>query len=260
MRPAARSRLKIGISACFFHPDEARQIFTGKTLQYMEQAIAHWVMSSGALAVMIPNTAGNTQRGDATLDDYAQWLDGLVLEGGADVSPASYGEVPLDPRWHGDAIRDAYEQDLLRAFESLGKPVMGVCRGLQLMNVAHGGTLWQDIESQCGGVVRHRDPAVGDRNLHALEFVSGSHLAAVYGAELGTVCSVHHQAIKSLAPGFVVEAVSPVDGAIEAIRKPVGSFMAAVQWHPEYHRRDGLTLDDGPWLDEFLSAADATRR
>ena len=82
-----RERLKIGISACFMHADPARPLFTGKTLQYVEQSIAHWVMSTGALAVMIPSPTGATQRGDVTLDHYAQWLDGLVLHGGADVSP-----------------------------------------------------------------------------------------------------------------------------------------------------------------------------
>ena len=80
---ASVSRLKIGISACFMHADPARALFTGKTLQYVEQSIAHWVMSTGALAVMVPSPSGATQRGDVTLDHFAQWLDGLVLHGGA---------------------------------------------------------------------------------------------------------------------------------------------------------------------------------
>ena len=111
------ARLKIGISACFMHADPARPLFTGKTLQYVEQSIAHWVMSTGALAVMIPSPTGATQRGDVTLDHYAQWLDGLVLHGGADVSPLSYGEQPLQEKWVGDKIRDEYEIDLVAAFE-----------------------------------------------------------------------------------------------------------------------------------------------
>ena len=131
------ARLKIGISACFMHADPARPLFTGKTLQYVEQSIAHWVMSTGALAVMIPSPTGATQRGDVTLDHYAHWLDGLVLHGGADVSPLSYGEQPLQERWAGDQIRDEYEIDLVAAFERQGKPVFGVCRGLQLLNVAY---------------------------------------------------------------------------------------------------------------------------
>ena len=100
---------------CFFHADPARPIFTGKTLQYVEQSVAHWVMSSGAIAVMIPSPAGDTQKGDVTLADYADWLDALVLEGGSDVSPTSYGETPLQPKWSGDRIRDDYETGAARA-------------------------------------------------------------------------------------------------------------------------------------------------
>ena len=155
---ASRERLKIGISACFFHADAKRPIFTGKTLQYVEQSVAHWVMSTGALAVMIPSPSGDTQKGDTSLDDYAAWLDALVLEGGSDVWPGSYGEEPLDESWHGDRVRDEYEQGLLAAFAARGKPVLGICRGLQLMNVAHGGTLLQDIDAQRPGEVRHRKP------------------------------------------------------------------------------------------------------
>ena len=257
---ANEARLKVGISACFFHADDTRPIFKGKTLQYVEQSIAHWVMSTDALAVMIPSPAGDTQKGEATLDHYAEWLDALVLEGGSDVWPGSYGEEPMHEKWHGDRVRDAYEMALLRAFAARGKPVLGVCRGLQLMNVAHGGTLFQDIATQNPQALAHRNHDVYDRNLHALEFVKGTRLAEIFeGVEAPIVNSVHHQAVKDLAPGFVVEARSPGDGLIEAIRKSGGSFMAAVQWHPEFHRRGEGTLDDRPMLDDFLSSARAAR-
>ncbi|HEX7436721.1 MAG TPA: type 1 glutamine amidotransferase [Caldimonas sp.] len=250
----------VGVSACFFHADSDRPIFTGKTLQYVEESIAHWVMSTGALALMIPNPAGATKRGDVELDDYAERLDALVLEGGSDVWPGSYRETPLEERWSGDRIRDEYEQELLHAFAARGKPVLGVCRGLQLMNVALGGTLYQDIDTQLPGAVRHRDAVVYDRNFHELEFVDGTRLAAIHaGIARANVNSVHHQAIKDLAPGLVIEARSPADGLIEAIRRPGPSYMAAVQWHPEFHRRDEGTLDDTPMLIDFLHAAEAAR-
>jgi putative glutamine amidotransferase len=256
-------RLKIGISACFMHADPARQLFTGKTLQYVEQSIAHWVMSSGAMAVMIPSPTGATQRGDVTLDHYAQWLDGLVLHGGADVSPLSYGEKPIQERWSGDRIRDEYEIDLVAAFERHGKPVFGVCRGLQLLNVAYGGTLYQDIETQIPKALRHRDPQVYDNNFHGVEFAPGSRLAAMYPNDKRVkVNSIHHQAIKDLAPGFEVEAMSYEDGIVEAIRRTDGnqSYVAAVQWHPEFHRPDSETLDDAALLEDFLTAAAAARK
>ena len=259
---AVASRLKIGISACFMHADPARALFTGKTLQYVEQSIAHWIMSTGALAVMVPSPTGATQRGDVTLDHYAAWLDALVLHGGADVSPLSYGEQPLQEKWSGDRVRDDYEIALIAAFERHGKPVFGVCRGLQLMNVACGGTLYQDIETQVPKSLRHRDAAIYDQNFHSVEIVPGSRLASLYPrAHRVTVNSIHHQAIKDLAPGFAVEAVSNEDGLVEAIRRSdrAKSYLAAVQWHPEFHLPGAQTLDDAALLRDFLDAALAAR-
>ena len=258
----AGARLKIGISACFMHADPNRHLFTGKTLQYVEQSIAHWVMSSGALAVMIPSPTGATQRGDVTLDHYAQWLDGLVLHGGADVSPLSYGEQPLHEKWAGDKIRDEYEIDLVAAFERAGKPVFGVCRGLQLLNVAYGGTLYQDIATQLPGSLSHRDASVYDRNFHTVDIQQGTRLAQLYAdAPRLKVNSIHHQAIKDLAAGFVVEALSP-DGLIEAIRRPDAHkpYMAAVQWHPEFHMPETRDcIDDAALLEDFLAATREVR-
>ena len=244
------------------HADPNRQLFTGKTLQYVEQSIAHWVMSTGAMAVMIPSPTGATQRGDVTLDHYAQWLDGLVLHGGADVSPLSYGEAPLQDRWAGDKIRDEYEIDLVAAFEGAGKPVFGVCRGLQLLNVAYGGTLYQDIATQLPHASQHRDASVYDLNFHAMEIREGTRLAQLYPQQRRCkVNSIHHQAIKDLAPGFTVEAVSAGDGIVEAIRRPDAGkpYIAAVQWHPEFHRPGADTLDDAALLADFLAAARAAR-
>ena len=253
-------RLRIGISACFFHADSARPIFTGKTLQYIEQSVAHWVMSTGALAVMIPDPAGDTRRGNVTLADYARWLDGLVLEGGSDVWPGSYGEQPMQESWSGDRIRDEYEQALAAAFIAERKPVFGVCRGLQLLNVAFGGTLYQDIATQRPDAGVHRDAALYDRHFHEIEFVPGTRLAGLYdGTVRARVNSVHHQAIKDLADGFVVEARSVGDGLIEAVRRPGDSYVAAVQWHPEFHRAGSGTLDDGAILNDFLRAVEASR-
>jgi putative glutamine amidotransferase len=255
-----KARVMVGISACFFHADPKRPIFSGKTLQYVEQSIAHWVMSTGAIAVVIPNPEGDTRKGDVELDHFAERLDALVLEGGSDLWPGSYGETPLEERWSGDRIRDVYEQALLRAFEARGKPVLGVCRGLQLVNVALGGTLWQDLDMQRPGAVRHREATLYDRNYHAVDFVAGTRLAEIHaGAGRVKVNSVHHQGIKDLAPGLVVEARSPEDGLIEAIRRPGGSYLAAVQWHPEFHRPGEGTLDDTPMLTDFLHAAEAAR-
>lgn len=249
-------RPHVGISACFFHPDAQRPVFTGKTLQYVEQSIVHWVQSAGAIAFLIPSPEGPTKRGDVSLAEYADVLDGLVLEGGSDMWPGSYGEQPLRTEWSGDRVRDEYEIALTRAFVACGKPVLGVCRGLQVLNVAFGGTLYQDIATQKPGALTHRDAALYDRNFHAIEFVRGTRLARLYpGIARATVNSVHHQAIKDLAPDFTVEARCPDDGIVEAFRWNGPSYVAGVQWHPEFHDpHDAAVLDGDPLLRDFIAA------
>ena len=235
----------------------SRPLFIGKTLQYVEQSIAHWLMSTGAMVVMVPCPTGSTQRGDVTYAHYAEWLDGLVLHGGDDLWPGSYGEDPLQAQWAGDRVRDDYDKALVTAFESLGKPVFGVCRGLQLLNVAYGGTLYQDISTQLPDSFVHRDASIYDLNFHSVDIVPGTRLAALYpGTARVRVNSIHHQAIKDLSPEFEAEAISVSDGIIEAIRRkdPSKSYMAALQWHPEFHQTGADTIDDAAVLDDFLSA------
>ena len=256
------SRLKIGLSACFSHADPTRSLFSGKTLQYVEQSIAHWLMSSGAMVVMVPCPTGSTQRGDATYKHYASWLDGLVLHGGADVWPGSYGEEPLQEEWSGDRVRDDYDKALVQAFESVGKPIFGVCRGLQLLNVAFGGTLYQDIQTQVPNALAHRDADSYDLNFHSVNFVQGSTLSSLYpGVERVRVNSIHHQAVKDLSPEFEAEAFSVSDGIVEAIRRKDRrkSYIAALQWHPEFHVPGSDTLDDSALLDDFLGAVAAAK-
>jgi len=230
---------RIGVSPRLLHPQPgARGVFT-KMLHYVEDGIAQWLQSRDALLFVLPlsKRAG----------DYAQALDGLVLQGGADISPLAYGEEPLKPEWAGDAVRDGYEIELVRAFTAAGKPVLGICRGAQLINVALGGSLHQDIPA-------HRSDEY-DQHAHEVRLEPGSRLARLYG-ETGPrrVVSIHHQAIKRLAPGLVVEARAE-DGVIEAVRGTGASYVCAVQWHPEFHGGRHGFLDGGPLLDEFLKAA-----
>jgi putative glutamine amidotransferase len=254
-------RLKIAVSACFFHADAERPIFKGKTLQYIEQSVAHWVASQGALPVMVPSPLGDTSRGTIAFDDYAGWLDGLVLMGGSDMWPGHYGEEPLQPQWAGDRIRDEYETALARAFVAHGKPVFGVCRGLQVLNVAFGGSLLQDISTLQPQSLAHRNHELYDQHFHAVELVPGTRLAELYPkATRFMVNSVHHQGIKTLARDFIVEANCPDDQMIEAVRWRGPSFVAAVQWHPEFHKpAEHGVIDDAPILQDFLGAAFAAR-
>ncbi|HVP87499.1 MAG TPA: gamma-glutamyl-gamma-aminobutyrate hydrolase family protein [Casimicrobiaceae bacterium] len=255
--------LKIGISACFFHADPQRPNFKGMTLQYIEQNMAHWVMQRDAMALMIPSPDGDTRRVASRIGaaDYARELDGLLLMGGSDVCPESYGEKALKPEWNGDRIRDEYEIALLRAFMVAKKPVLGVCRGAQLINVASGGTLYQDISTQLDGALTHRNWDIYHENTHATSIVPGSGLARLYpGATLIKTNSVHHQAVKDLGRNLAVEAWSEPDHLAEALRWSGPSYVFAVQWHPEFHDRgDASLVDDTPILDDFLEQARSRR-
>jgi putative glutamine amidotransferase len=258
--------LLIGVSARIHDPAAAEHSTTdvwSKTIHYLEQSVAHWLLHGGAIAVMVPAVSAGSVvlRSPLKLDHYAAALDGLVLQGGNDVAPQSYGEAPLDAAWHGDRARDLYEMELIRAFVAAGKPVFGICRGLQLLNVTFGGTLLQDIATQRPDALAHREPDRYEQHHHAVEFVPGSQLASLFPGRTSAITnSIHHQGIKDLAPGLVVEARCPVDGMIEAVRWQGPSYVAGVQWHPEFHEPDHpTTLDDSALLRDFLSSARRAR-
>lgn len=250
--------LKIGLSARLLHDPPKELGFRGKTLQYLEQSMAHWLITHGALVFMVPTTeTGGMLRAQVSMGDYVRALDGLVLQGGADVSPASYGEAPLKPEWSGDRVRDLYEIDLLWECVIQQKPVLGICRGAQLINVAFGGTLWQDIRTQVPDAMGHIDHEAYDSHAHEIELVPGSGLGQLYPVQKrATVTSIHHQAVKELGRGLAVEAHSVPDRIIEAIRWSGASYVLGLQWHPEFHigRGNGL-LDCSPVLLEFLETA-----
>jgi putative glutamine amidotransferase len=258
--------LLIGVSARIYYPGTPGIAEAGvwtKTLHYLEQSVAHWIMRGGAMAVMVPAVDSDSvvTRDDLNLNHYAAALDGLVLQGGNDVAPESYGETPLDAAWHGDRIRDRYEMELIDAFVRAGKPVFGVCRGFQLLNVHFGGTLLQDISTQVADSREHRLLTHYERHLHTIELVPGTRLSQLYpGVLRSTANSIHHQGLKDVAPEFTVEARCPDDGIVEAIRWRGPSFVAGVQWHPEFHDpADDVTFDDGPMLQDFLAAARAAK-
>jgi len=250
--------LRIGMSARLLHPKPGASGLYAKHMQYLEPAVAHWVMSRDVLVFMVPTVDkdGLLHRSNIRVADYARVLDGLVLQGGSDVSPLTYGEEPLDPAWTGDRLRDVYEIELLHEFVEAGKPVLGICRGAQLINVAFGGTLYQDIASQVPGSQAHVTDAY-DKNLHALHIEPGTSLARLFpGVEQARVNSIHHQSIKVLGRNLVAEAYSEPDRIVEAIRGTGKSHIFAVQWHPELHAPgDNALLDSAPILDDFLRAA-----
>lgn len=258
MSVRSRRKPRIGLSANFFHADHSRPVFKGKTLLYLDEAMSHWIASGGALTYLVPTppTTGTTTH------DLVHDLDGLVLQGGADVCPRTYGEEPLRVEWEGDERRDRYEIELIHRFREAGKPVLGVCRGAQIINVAFGGTLYQDIATQVETDLAHRDWEPYDQNRHAIELVEGTQLAELYpGVRTAIINSVHHQSVKDIGDELVVEARSTDDGVIEALRLDDGddAYVAAVQWHPEWMGARDEALPSAPILEDFLERARGRR-
>ena len=251
--------LRIGMSARFLTPRPGAVGSLRRTVQYLDPLMANWVMSRDVVVLMIPSIdrEGLLHRSSMRLCDYVHELDGLVLQGGSDVSPTTYGEEPLQPEWAGDRVRDDYEIELFSEFLEAGKPVLGVCRGIQLINVALGGTLYQDLPSQMGTEVAHRDRSIHDANIHEIRLEPGSGLARLFpNTPLARVNSLHHQAVRKLGRNLVVEACSSGDEVIEAVRLKGRSYVLGVQWHPEFHRPDDdSVMDYGVILEEFLGEA-----
>lgn len=159
-------------------------------------------------------------------------FDALLVPGGVDVAPQYYGEEPRETVTCVDREQDAFELALIRETAKAGKPIFAICRGIQVVNVAFGGTLWQDIPSQCPEAHGHYQKTDSrSEEYHTVKLLPGTRLREIFGEEEILTNSYHHQAIRELAPGFAVSART-ADGLIEGIENQDGSVIA-VQWHPE---------------------------
>ena len=189
-------------------------------------------------------------RDEATVRRDLSRCGGLLLSGGGDIEPERFGESRHALCGPSCAARDAYESLAFRAALDAGMPILGICRGVQFINVALGGTLWQDV-GECGVEAgRHRQP--GDAGArHGMRAAAGSALAEWNGAEEFQVNSWHHQAIHELAEGLEAQAWSD-DGLVEAVTMPSRRFVWGVQWHPE---RSQERLGDRRIFEEFVAAA-----
>ncbi|NOY62678.1 MAG: type 1 glutamine amidotransferase [Gammaproteobacteria bacterium] len=267
--------LRIGLSSCFFHPDPQRNIFKGKTLLYMEQSMANWVLRHNALPVLLPPPTSNVP-----IEKIIDQIDGLLLQGGDDVAPQSYDATALRPEWQGDAIRDRYEIELIKRCARKNRPVLGICRGIQIINVAFGGSLYQDLNTELPKTKVHRNPGLYDKLSHQISINENSRLQTLYdGVTHAMVNSIHHQGIKQLADDFVVEARSAEDGVIEAIRyqpknndannrvqrrhQKAAPYLFGVQWHPEFICDDNngdnrSLLAAAPIMNDFIAAMTST--
>lgn len=228
-----------------------------KSMQYLEQSMASWVQSLGALCMMLPapESTGGVRMATVSAADYADALDGLLLQGGKDLDPALYGQAPEHIIGEPDPVRDRFELDLVQAFHARGKPIFGICRGMQLINVAFGGSLFQDLAKQGACAYSHVDGSLYDRHRHAISMDGNGVLAHWYGATQGEVNSIHHQGVAALGRELAVVARAS-DGVIEAIWGQGAGFVLGVQWHPEFQDgRDPSLLSGDPLMRAFLDAA-----
>lgn len=198
----------------------------------MNQRYSYAAIAGGGVPLMIPLVAHDLE----TLRCIYDRLDGVLLAGGVDVNPTNFGEPPHPRLGRIDPARDTVELELTKWALEDGKPLLGLCRGLQVINVALGGSLHQDLEAQYPRGIKHDYfPTAGfsrDYLAHEVEIASGSRLARVFDARRVTVNSMHHQGIRDLGQDLVATAYAP-DGLIEGIEFGDDQFVVGVQWHPE---------------------------
>ncbi len=200
-----------------------------KRITYIKPGYCEGITAAGGIPLLLPLVSEAE-----VLEELLAKMDGILISGGPDVDGVHFGEHNLP--WGGEIspYRDAMELYLAKRFIDENKPVFGICRGLQVMNVAMGGTLYQDIYSQQKGkeLLKHSQDAPKWYPTHDIAIEEGSKVAAALGMLQVKVNSFHHQAVKEVAPGFAVTSRSP-DGIIEALEYEGRTFAVGVQWHPE---------------------------
>jgi putative glutamine amidotransferase len=182
---------------------------------------------AGGTPILLPMV-----QNDSCIADFLSIVDGLLLSGGVDVDPFLYGEEPRPAQGKIDVARDSAEMSLIPRALEIDLPILAICRGIQVLNVAAGGTLYQDISMCSGTILKHRQDAPGSYATHAIDVQEGSRLLDILGQSSIRVNSFHHQAVKKAAPGFTISAVAR-DDIVEGIESISHSFVIGVQFHPE---------------------------
>ena len=195
---------------------------------YCRRTYISALADSGALPIILPTTLDME-----AIKGMGEMLDGLLVTGGGhDIDPSLYGEDKVAPLGEIKGERSQFELAITRIMMELGRPVLGICNGIQVINVACGGSLIQDIPSQVPASLPHRQKETRQETSHEVEILEGTKLASILGAGRMMVNSLHHQAVKDLGEGLIINAKAP-DGIIEGVEAPQRPFIIGVQWHPE---------------------------
>jgi len=202
------------------------------------------IVRAGGMPILLPHEPG-------LAESYLELIDGLIVTGGAfDVDPALFGAATRHDSVTTKDRRTQFELAITRAALAADKPVLGICGGQQLLNVVLGGTLIQHIPDEVAGALAHEQPNPRNEPGHSVAIHPGTRLHAIAGTTEARINSAHHQAVKSVGPGVVIDAVAP-DGVIEGIELPEKRFCLGVQWHPEFE----IDPVDGAILQAFVAAA-----
>ena len=236
----------IGITANTSPPNDDRRTISKKVeLHYLQVNYMQYIEAGGGVPVLVPVF------GDSELvPDVVHRLDGLLVTGGVDIDPSLYGE----PNTHSKGCninRDNIEIALVNEFRRQVKPLMGICRGIQVINVAFGGGLYQDIPTQLEGAQRHHRDEDGDEVFHQILLTRKSVLNDIFQSDELRVNSSHHQSVRDVGKGLTVIAAAK-DGVIEAVQCPDDRCTIAIQWHPERMLNDELQVELARW---FISQA-----
>jgi putative glutamine amidotransferase len=239
------ARVVIGICAAV---ERARWTVWDQTAVMTPRSYVEAVHRCGAMALMLPPDPGLTADPDEALD----LLDGLMLAGGSDIDPEFYGEPAH--RLTVDTVpeRDSFELAMTRRALELDLPVLGICRGMQVLNVARGGNLIQDVPERLGHSEHRRVSGSFDGADHLVRLTPGSLAARAAGEERHSTKSHHHQGVERIGAGLVVSGWSELDDLPEAIEDPTRTFALGVQWHPEADEKSRL-------IGELVAAAGGRR-
>ena len=227
----------IGLTLWIAPPDEHRVYPTPYPFEFLGRAYSDMVRKAGGAPVLLPNTT-DPEEARRALGVF----DGLLLTGGDDIQPKHYGEQARTDTVKTTPERDVFELAAIREADALGLPILGICRGAQVLNVAHGGTLFQDLRE-------FRRPPTNDhtrggafyRRFHDVVIEHGSRLHEIMQRDTITIATSHHQAVKDIAAGLCVSAHAAEDNVVEAVEAPGTRFVVAVQWHPEVLPDDDAT-------------------
>jgi putative glutamine amidotransferase len=206
---------------------DVRPFARGRELYFINAAYVRYLERAACLPLTLPTWLAHDK-----IPALIESVDGLLLTGGDDVYAGAYGEEVIPGEWRIDPHRTFFEKALITEALSRNKPVFGICRGCQMINIALGGSLYQDIATQVEGAQQHRSPESPILTYHPVSIENESRLQNILGNSAYTVNSSHHQAIKTLASPLRISARAE-DGIIEGIELPGEQFVLGVQWHPE---------------------------